>query len=211
MLNEADMSRWCRQLADINRLLGSKSPHAIPVQCDYMYNNPLYSGIGKTQFQPATQTVYSFAEDVTSKRQIIKMVTKNTMCSKHGHLLDESNASHSCSPEVCGAILPMHHTTGDEYTWAIEGMAGLLSQGGVEVKGVTTKQDSGAGRAGQPLFKDGLQANLPAEKTKHLGYFALDVVNRFSIALNVNLSPPNDFIITKNTYMYHHLKIQSKG
>ena len=106
-----------------------------------MYNNPLYSRIGKTQFQPATQTVYSFAEVVTSKRQIIKMVTKNTICSKHGHLLDESDASHSCSPGVCGANLLMHHTTGDEYTWASEGMAGLLSQGGVEVKEVTTEQD----------------------------------------------------------------------
>ena len=84
-LDEADMSHRCRQLLDINRLHGSKSPHAIPVQCDGMYNNPLYSGIGETPFQPAKQTVYSFAEDVTSKRQNIKMVTKNTICSKHGH------------------------------------------------------------------------------------------------------------------------------
>ena len=49
-LNEADMSRRCCQLVDINRLRGSKSPHAIPAQCVGMYNNPLYSGIGKTQF-----------------------------------------------------------------------------------------------------------------------------------------------------------------
>ena len=67
------MSHWCCLLVDINRL---NSPHTIPVQCDCMYNNPLYSGIDKTQFQPATQTVYSFAEDVSLKRQIIKMVTK---------------------------------------------------------------------------------------------------------------------------------------
>ena len=78
------------------------------------------------------------------------MVTMNKICSIHGHLLDESNASHSCSPGVCGANLPMQHTIGDEYTWAkhtigddytwaSEGMAGLLSQGGVEVKEVTTE------------------------------------------------------------------------
>ena len=66
MLNEADMSRRCRQLVDINRLVrGSNYTHDIPVQCDYMYKNPLYSGIGKTPFQLAKQTVYSFAEDVT--------------------------------------------------------------------------------------------------------------------------------------------------
>ena len=90
------------------------------------------------------------------------------------------------------------HTIGDVYTWASEGMAGLLSQGGVEVKEVTTEQDSGAGRARESLFKKGLLANLPnlktkenqlredkllqiipkitqAEKTKRLGNFALDV------------------------------------
>ena len=89
-------------------------------------------------------------------------------------------------------------------------------------------KDSGAGRAGQSLFKDGLLANLPnlktqesqlreriklfqimpkitkAEKTKRLGYFALDVVNRFSIELNVKLSPPNYFIIP-NTKKYLHV------
>ena len=83
--------------------------------------------------------MYSFAENVTSKQQFIKLLTKNKIGSKHGHLLDESDASYSCSPGVCGANLSMHHTIGDEYTWASEGMAGLLSQGGVEVKEVTTE------------------------------------------------------------------------
>ena len=67
-LNKADMSRRCRQLVVTIRLRGSKYPHAIPVQCDGMYNNPLYSGIVETPFQPATQTAYFFAENITSKR-----------------------------------------------------------------------------------------------------------------------------------------------
>ena len=105
--------------------------------------------------------MYSFAEDVTSKRLIRKMVTNNKTCSKHGQLLDESDANHSCSPGVCGANLSMQHTIGDEYTWASEGIAGLLSKDGVEVKEVTTDPDSGAGQAGKSLFKDGLLANPP--------------------------------------------------
>ena len=48
-----------------------------------------------------------------------------------------------------------------EYTLATEGMAGLLSQGCVEVKEVSIGPDSGAGRAGESLFKDGLMANPP--------------------------------------------------
>ena len=70
-VNEADMSHRCRQLVDVNTLRGSDSPHAIPVQSNGMYNKPLYSGVGETPVQPATQTVYSFAENVTNKHQII--------------------------------------------------------------------------------------------------------------------------------------------
>ena len=97
---------------DVNTLRGSDSLRAIPVQSDGMYNNPLYSGVGETPFQPATQTVYSFAENVTNKHQIIKVVTKNKICSKHSHLLDEGTVDHHCSPGVCGANLPMQHTMG---------------------------------------------------------------------------------------------------
>ena len=97
------MSHKCRQLVDVNTLRGSDSPHAIPVQSDGMYNiyNPLYSGVGETPFHPSTQTVYSFAENVTNKYQIIKVVTKNKLCSKHSHLLAEGTA---------------------EFTWAREGI-----------------------------------------------------------------------------------------
>ena len=55
----------------------------------------------------------------------------------------------------------MQHTIGDEYTWTSEGMAGLLSQGCVEEKEVTTDPDSGHGRAGESLFKDDFLANPP--------------------------------------------------
>lgn len=169
-LNEADMSDRCHRLVDVNTLRGYESPHAIPVQCDGMYNNPLYSGVGETPFQPATQTVYSFAENVTSKHQIIKIVTKNKICSKHGHLLEEGSRDHQCNPGVCGVNLPMHHTIGDEFTWAREGMAELLCEDGLEVREVTTDPDSSAGRAADSLYKDGLLENKPCHyiDTRHL-------------------------------------------
>lgn len=50
----------------------------------------------------------------------------------------------------------MQHTTGDEFTWAREGMAELLCEDSIEVKAVTTDPDSSAGRAAESLFKDGL-------------------------------------------------------
>ena len=64
--DSADMSHRCHQLVDVNTLRESDSPHDIPVQSDSMYNNPLYSGVGQTPFQPVTQTVYSFPENFTN-------------------------------------------------------------------------------------------------------------------------------------------------
>ena len=61
--------------------LGKVIPHM-----PSLYNNPLYSGVGETPFQPATQTVYSIAENVTNKHQIIKVVPKNKICPKQSHL-----------------------------------------------------------------------------------------------------------------------------
>ena len=71
-VNKADMSHRCHQLEDVNTLRGSDSPHAIPVQSDGMYNNPLYSGVGETPFQPATHTVYSFTENVIKNTKLLK-------------------------------------------------------------------------------------------------------------------------------------------
>ena len=56
-LNESDMSRRCRQLVDVNTLGGCDSPNAVFVQCDGMYNKPLYSGVGETPFQLAINDV----------------------------------------------------------------------------------------------------------------------------------------------------------
>ena len=137
-------------------------------------------------FQSATQTVYSFAEDVTSKRLIIKMVTNNKICSKHDHLLDESDINHSC-PGVCGTNLPMQHTIGYEYTWASGGIAGLLSQGCDQVKEVSIDPDSGACRAG--LFKDGLLAYPPTLylNTWHLSKNIRKSINRDDKLLRIML------------------------
>ena len=142
------MSHRCHQLVDVNTLKENDSPQAIPVQSNGMYNNPRYSGVGETPFQLATQTVYSFAENVTNKHPIFKVVAKNKICSQHCHLLDEGTVDHHCSPGVCGANLLMHHTIGDEFTWAREGMADeLLCKDGLQVSEVITDPDSSAFRA----------------------------------------------------------------
>ena len=116
-VNEADMSHRCRQLVDVNTLKGSDSPNVIPVQSDGIYNNPLYplySGVGETPLQPATQTVYSFAENVTNKHKIIKVITKSKMCCEHSHLatyllraLQTTTAVLRCVGQIYQCITPL--------------------------------------------------------------------------------------------------------
>ena len=109
---------------------------------------------------------YSFAENATNKQKSIKVVTKNKICYKHSHFLDEGTAEPHFSTGVCGANLPMHHTIGDEFTWARE----LLCKEGLRVIEVSTDPDSSAGRAADSLYKDGLLQNMPVHfiDTRHL-------------------------------------------
>lgn len=55
-------------------------------------------------------------------------------------------------------------------TWSREGMTELLSEDGTDVEGVTTDQDSSAGRAADSLLKDGLYKIKPTNylDTRHL-------------------------------------------
>ena len=135
------MQKRRQNLIEINELRSASNPNVIGIQSDGMYNNPLYSGIGETPFQPATQTVYSIAENVTKKHQIICIVTKNKLCSSNQHLQSETESDHACSSEKCGANIPMAQNIGDELSWAKEGMTDLANDN-IQVGQVTTDPDS---------------------------------------------------------------------
>ena len=51
----------------------------------------------------------------------------------------------------------MHHTIGDRFTWAREGMADeLRRKDGLQISEVTTDPDSSAGRTADSLYKNSL-------------------------------------------------------
>ena len=70
-------------LKTINILRG-RPVGEMSVQSDGIFNNPLYSGIGKTPFQPTTQCSYTMVENITPKKQVIALENVNKLCSKHG-------------------------------------------------------------------------------------------------------------------------------
>ena len=75
-VNEEDLRQQQKELSYIIRLRGEKKTKVLNIQSDCIYNNALYSGVGKTPFRPATQCAYTVAENITSKHQIIGTVIK---------------------------------------------------------------------------------------------------------------------------------------
>ncbi|CAC5400695.1 unnamed protein product [Mytilus coruscus] len=75
-INESDMKRLRERLIHIKKLRGADNPSAVSLQGDAAYNNPLYSGVGRTPFQPATQVVYTVAENETQDKSILTVLQK---------------------------------------------------------------------------------------------------------------------------------------
>ncbi|VDI17826.1 Hypothetical predicted protein [Mytilus galloprovincialis] len=90
---------------------GHQESH-IDVEGDGCYSNPLYSGIGKTPFQPATQSCYVVVENMTDKKLVINLVTKNKLCS-HGK--DHSNENITNKNCKCTQNLQMVESIGNEH------------------------------------------------------------------------------------------------
>lgn len=51
----------------------------LQVQCDSVYNNSLYSAVGKNPLQARTQAVYTVAENITKNHDIIEVETVNKL------------------------------------------------------------------------------------------------------------------------------------
>ncbi|CAC5371163.1 unnamed protein product [Mytilus coruscus] len=170
-INKQDMKRRRNDIIEINKLRGKENPHAISVQMDGMYNNPLYSGVGRTPFQPATQTVYTAAENETSKHNILALNIKNKLCSKHSSLDvdNDSGRLHEDCTDECSANIPMVKSIGDEYTWARECLLDL-KEDAIEIEHLVTDADSSAYKAALDLHNEGIN-NVEPENfldTRHL-------------------------------------------
>ena len=79
--NVSDMTRRSARIITINEARGEPS-NIIDVQGDATYNNSPYGNVGKTPFQAGTQAIYMYAEDNTSKHEIVGAVIKNKLSIK---------------------------------------------------------------------------------------------------------------------------------
>lgn len=165
--NESDMKARRQQLKTINKFR-NRPEHEIHIQADGQYNNNLYSGVGKTPFQPATQCTYTVAENMTEKKQIIALETVNKLCSKHGfHSMEDETCD--IKSGNCSATASMETSIGDEEQWA-KNCLKVLKKDGLEAKYIVTDPDTAAHSAADKLFLEGATNTRPLHQidTRHL-------------------------------------------
>lgn len=165
--NIMDMKSRRQQLKKINSW-SNRPKNEINIQCDGMYNNNWYSGVGRTPFQPATQCTYTVAENITNKKQIIGLETVNKLCSKHGyHTQTDDECDIKC--DACSTTACMETNIGDEEKWAEMSLKDLQNDG-LEVKYITTDPDTKAYQAAEKLYKKGVTKTKPEHQidTRHL-------------------------------------------
>ncbi|VDI14341.1 Hypothetical predicted protein [Mytilus galloprovincialis] len=161
--NQKDLVQKRKLIKEINILRGD-NPNIINIQADGMYNNPIYSGMGKTPFQPATQCTYNMLENNTYKHSIVSTRQVSKLCSnKSEHKTKTKVKSHKGH---CSANIEMHDSIGSEERWAKDCLLDLKNDG-LEVQEITTDPDSSAFRAAESLFKAENTAALLRECVKY--------------------------------------------
>ena len=167
-VNKSDMKARRKTLRTINLLRGQPETE-IAVQSDGMLNNPLYSGIGKTPFQPATQCSYSVVKNVTNKKQVIAIENVNKLCSKHGYHSVTDETPCDIKYDKCSATIPMEHSIRDEREWAKACLLDLKDDQ-LQVKYITTDPDTSAYKAAEDLHLANVTTVEPEHQidTRHL-------------------------------------------
>ena len=162
--NIEDMNRHLHQSNTVNNARGEPRD-TIAIETDGLFNNPLYSGVGKTLIQPSTQAVLLGAENVTGDRKVVSVVTRNKLCAVG------SRTSNPCPDHdgICTANLALEENIGNEEAMAQECIEGIL-QHGIEVGELTTDGDSAAYRAAEQLYASGKMKCRPVHflDTRHL-------------------------------------------
>lgn len=170
--NISDMKNIREKIKELNTLKGLPADSPINVEMDCRYNNPIYSGAGKTPFQSGTQVTQVTVENMTPKKHVIALTNKSKLCSSR-HVttcksknvtLPDNHLSHTCT-----ANIPYEASIGDERKWSSESLKSL-KEDGLEVKFITTDPDSSSFRAAEDLYLSGETSTEPVHQldTEHL-------------------------------------------
>ena len=106
--NTKHMQEIHKNLHEVSKLKGlsEDAPHDLEMDC--RYNNPIYSGVGRTPFQAGTQVTQVVCEQTTSKKQIVWLTNKSKLCQTARLLERQTGKEVTCPhhPGHCSANLP---------------------------------------------------------------------------------------------------------
>lgn len=180
--NKKDMKKQLQHAKKIHQIAQGTSDSSIPMEGDGCYNNPLYSAVGKTPYQPATQVTYVVAEGVTRKRSVVSLCAKSKLCPIG------ARKNHSCPDHDgdCIADLKSSDTVGNEEKWATECLEDIAEQG-VSVSRFTTDPDSKAFLGAEKLYREGRVSNRPEHRldTRHVSDNQRKSINKTEFSANM--------------------------
>ena len=126
------------------------TPFDIDIELDARYNNHVYSAVGNTPFQPATQvTQLAVAE-----------TTHDKLCP--GCAVNERRITIGSPPKehVCSATLRMDESIGNERRWSRETLTRLQREG-ITARNIITDPDSQSYLASVDLYQQGDATHVP--------------------------------------------------
>ena len=195
-VNKEDMKERCKKITELNMKKGLPADAPISIEGDCRYNNPLYSGVSKTPFQPSSQAVYTVCQNVTANKQILALSTPNKLCQtdavnagKLGTDLSptchkpDSDGKH---PGHCSSTIAAHHSIGDEKSWARQCLEDL-NDNNIKVKYITTDSDSKAAEAAKDMHREDKYSEMPVhlKDTRHLGGSQRRLIKKTTFSVNM--------------------------
>ena len=97
-INEEDLKMQLEKIRDYNIAIGFEPHHPIPAEADGTFNNGLFSQVGKTPFQGATQASFTVSENLTADKKIIALKTYSKICSCPNKEKHKGNCSANLDP-----------------------------------------------------------------------------------------------------------------
>ena len=189
-LNDLNMKEVRQNLKEISVLRGLDSESKISAEADCRYNNNLYSGGGKTPFQPATQSVFTMCENHTPSKKVIGVYTANKLC-KAAQILRSKGEEIVCPNHegVCTANISEDSIIGDEERWSYSCYREILSEpdSSILVGTLATDGDSSIAKgASQALKEVTRQSRLDNSKCiRHLGQSQKRAITRTQFSLGM--------------------------
>lgn len=158
--NTENMREIRKELQELNTLKGLPASAPVNVEMDGRYNNPIYSAVGNSPFQAATQVSHITVENATRKKYVVDVQTHSKLC-QQGELIARTTGHRPCPEHPgCTADLPQSAVIGNEKRWAQDSLLDLAADG-LHVNVVTTDPDSSSYRAAVELHSQGELSHEP--------------------------------------------------